>query len=204
MRTEEGTYRQTREQAEEQAKSAFRDHVITAEGPGRWRCAKPGTWIYGFRVITAPGAVIVTGDIYEAVFCMYDSDPLPWIVSVGKHRQFDYLLEKMRAGPEPCFYKGDADEYLAERLKYDDEEYPTADGEEPRTTVARKAAEEIRQLASWDELDYSSWGRAWSDAGADEIHGCDYPSHQAVFICEALAWFANHVEDVPYYVQEAA
>ncbi len=58
MRNEEGTYQQTRDEAQEQAKSAFRDHVITVEGPGRWRCNKPGTWIYGFRVITAPGAIV--------------------------------------------------------------------------------------------------------------------------------------------------
>lgn len=78
----------------------FSRHVITQEGEGRWLFARPKTGMYHFRVIAAPGAVIVYGDIEDIILTPSDRDALHWLKSVlrGPPGQYDlsYVAEKVR------------------------------------------------------------------------------------------------------------
>jgi len=80
---------------DELAKEAFKDHVLREEGEGRWFCGRPGTGMYHFRLIVAPGCVLLYGDIGEAVFLCAEPDALNWLLaSAGGGR--DYILGKSR------------------------------------------------------------------------------------------------------------
>lgn len=63
------------------AEREFAQHQITElsrNGVFRtWRCAKPGTGMYGFMITTIPGSLIVTGDIGELIVSR-TYDMLPW------------------------------------------------------------------------------------------------------------------------------
>lgn len=83
------------EQIHELAARAFADHVVTQNvGQGlyrHWRCARPGTGMYAFNVITEPGRVIVTGDIGELILCR-ELDMIEWFRRC--HNDLDYVAGK--------------------------------------------------------------------------------------------------------------
>lgn len=89
--------RQQREQLERYAEESFKDHVLTveqSEGPVRmWHCGKPGTGIYSFRVIAAPGFLGVYGDVGDGMLMAYDKDLIPWLRSAVQSP--GYLMSKM-------------------------------------------------------------------------------------------------------------
>lgn len=76
----------------------FAEHELHEEGPGRWRCQKPGTWCMGFHVITAPWLVIVAGDIGDVIFEPSDRDATAWARRV--RTDLDYTCGKIIASPE--------------------------------------------------------------------------------------------------------
>lgn len=190
MRTATDTIASTREQARKHAEEVFARHTIVPEGPGRWYCGRPGTGCYSFRVVTSPGAVIVHGDIGEAVFCPNERDPLPWLRGVAEHREIVYLLCKMRVGPEQEFYLGNAEEHLQERL-----------------ANKEAAADEVAEALSWDgdlspDLSSETWYAAWLDAGDDEPRACVDHSFGALWLAEALCWFGKNLRSDDEVVAE--
>ena len=74
------------------AAGRFDEHVVTMEGLGRWRCGRPDSNLYSFRVIAAPGAVIVYGDLGKRVYRHANHDSLEWLRQAV--RDPDYLLGK--------------------------------------------------------------------------------------------------------------
>ncbi len=95
------------------AAQEFAAHVLKPEGEGRWYCGKPGTGMYHFRVLTAPFAIIVYGDIGECILRCSDRDALGWLRSAvhdepGTEGHPDYVLSKVEAG------KSAPKEFLAE------------------------------------------------------------------------------------------
>lgn len=55
------TYERARRTVAHLAAKGFARHVITEEGEGRWLCHTPGTGVYSFRVVTAPGTSWCSG-----------------------------------------------------------------------------------------------------------------------------------------------
>jgi len=143
------------------AAEAFKDHVLTTEGKGRWICRKPGTSAYAFCVITAPGAVIIFGDVGDAILMIDALDPLPWLIGATS---VDYLLSKVQ--PEAMrrdreFMPGDADAYLCE--------VETSDS---------RAVQGVRSLLAdldleGDRTEQDRWLMACNEAGLDDPPRCD-------------------------------
>jgi hypothetical protein len=77
------------------AEESFKDHEITVESETMFRCAKPGTGIYAFRVCLLPqGVILVYGDIGET---MFQRGGMEWLKSAVRHeRVSDYVLSKIR------------------------------------------------------------------------------------------------------------
>lgn len=89
---------------------AFKEHVVAERRQWVWKVSRPGTWAYGYYLLVAPGAVIIYGDIGEAVFRMNagsEQEALDWIVRCARDR--DYTMSKLqnRASFRE-FYPGDA------------------------------------------------------------------------------------------------
>lgn len=61
------------------AEKDFADHVITEEQPGVFRCAKPGTGFYAFRIAFLPGGMIVVyGDVGDMMIQRGGNDGEAW------------------------------------------------------------------------------------------------------------------------------
>jgi hypothetical protein len=144
------------------ADKAFTNHVLLKEGDGRWYCGKPGTCIYSFRVIVAPRAVIVYGDIGEVILLPNDNDALAWLrgsVS-GNAGDVDYALGKspwdLRTRQ---FLPAEVEAYIAECEANEDEQ-----------ALGKK----LRQ--GWELADQESpeaWAETCHEAGMDEWPNCD-------------------------------
>lgn len=83
----------------------FGQHVIARETGWTWRCAKPGSSFYAYRITWCPYNLTVTGDIGEIVISHYSFiDPwaaAAWINGAG----WSYFMEKSNCGKE---YDGEA------------------------------------------------------------------------------------------------
>lgn len=160
------------------AAEAFVDHVLTVEGPNEWRCGKAGTVIMSFRILCRTGMVAVWGDLGEWVLRHGDKDSVRWLR--GAVRSPDYLLEKVKAGEKERFYVADAEKLLAD---------PETDEYWGEGVVA-KVRESLE--SRWgDEMTRDEWYEAWSDAGADEPPGADYPREAALWLVEMLRKFVE-------------
>ena len=86
-----------REDAAEHASSAFREHSITIEGEGRYYFGKPFEGAYHTRIVTAPGALIMFGDVGELILMPSDKDALGWLRMVTKRKNYDlsYIASKV-------------------------------------------------------------------------------------------------------------
>lgn len=174
----QNTLAKCRQQIAKAAEDAFKNHQVVLEAEGRWLCKKPGTSIYSFRVVALPGAIVIYGDIGEAILRPSDRDVVGWLRgSVGSP---DYVLGKMYPTPMSTFYPGDALTWAKEQAKE----------HESGRQLLRAALE----LAQWDELDEHSWGRVIRDAdfpGECGSIGCGVQP-QVLWLLEALAWFVRH------------
>lgn len=85
---------------QERGKAEFADHVIARETGWTWRCRKPGTGIYAYRVTWCPGNLMVTGDIGDVTVTHYSFDDpwsaAAWINGAG----WSYFMEKTHVGKE--------------------------------------------------------------------------------------------------------
>jgi len=149
------------QQIEENAKRAFEDHVLIeehADGLFRcWVCKRTDSIVYSFRVVTAPGALIVYGDVGHHILYRCE-DMLPWIRgSIGSR---DYVLEKLMADSKATtqFYSELVDEYfddeLAEAQKAIDEDFDVEHHEWrlKAVQVAKERWEDERSYKEEDEL----------------------------------------------------
>jgi hypothetical protein len=101
----------------QQLSDAFTRHVLTAEGDGRWLCRAPDTNAYWFRLIVAPNALIVLGDLGEMVARPYTPDPIAWLRgAVGSP---GYFVEKVQASKSPTkeFYPVECLQWLQHTIK---------------------------------------------------------------------------------------
>lgn len=82
------------------ADKAFAEHTLEIlRDVGLYRhlrCQKPGTWTYGFDVVTWPGYLCVCGDIGTWVFSRV-SDMLPWFEASSEINP-DYWSQKLADG----------------------------------------------------------------------------------------------------------
>lgn len=125
--------KQSREQISHWAEESFRDHVLTVEqatGSVRmWHCGKPGTGIYSFRVIAAPGFLCVYGDVGDGMLMAYDRDLVPWLR--GAVSDPHYLMSKM-AKKQKEFNADEAREMMQRMI---DESYDEEDKQENQEMV---------------------------------------------------------------------
>lgn len=93
--------------------SHFANHVMRREAGCTWRCARPGTFTYGFRVTWAPGALMISGDIGDLIVRHYSfSDP--WAAAAWVNgAEWDYFMEKAAAEKE--YERDETAEFIVER-----------------------------------------------------------------------------------------
>lgn len=156
----------------------FAAHRLTVEqgdGPARmFRCARPGTGIYSFRVVFGPGFVVVTGDIGDRILNCSDRDTLAW--ARGSRLDLDYVCGKMTEKPRE-FIGGMADEYL---------EQLAAEG------YADLAAR-VRGL--WrDDDSADAWLSACYEANVDDPPPCTDHEFESQWIAHALRRFCELYE----------
>jgi hypothetical protein len=176
----------TRTQIKEMAIDALSRHQVTVVAPAPsalYKCARPGSWCYGFFVGFPPGAVIFYGDLGEATLRPHAADSLAWLR--GSTGSEGYLIEKIKPQPTQEFYRSDAHAWLdelandlrAEGLAFDEEA-------DLRTTLDD-------DCSSPDEF-----ARALSANGL--LDGCVPglgPSNSTLWMIEALRWFVAHVDE---------
>jgi hypothetical protein len=179
-----------RQQIAEMAAESFKDHVITPEGEGRWRCKRPGTGMYSFRVVTLPGAVVVYGDVGDALLKVSyytTADIVAWLR--GSYAQWGYVAGKLlfrEALTE--FYPGDALQFAAEcAAAY------AADDTSQAAVRNRDFAADVQALHARSELNEHEWHEVVEEYGLDcDAHavGTGWSSH-VFWTCEALACFVR-------------
>ena len=76
----------------EQAKKAFAEHRIAKETENRWKCYKPGTSHYLFRVQFGPDSIHLYGDLEDLVLHPHGGDPKDWLISVMHPDRNDPLI----------------------------------------------------------------------------------------------------------------
>lgn len=77
------------------AATAFSQHRFRRGRGTSWILARPRTGIYSFRVTWTPGALIITGDVGDAIYRLWPSFADPWTAAeVVRGAEFDYLTSK--------------------------------------------------------------------------------------------------------------
>lgn len=184
------TYAQTRATVARLAKDDFAKHEVRSLAVirgGEWVCKAPGTGICAYTVICRPCYVIVYGDLGDWVLQHSDRDSLGWVLRISP--DVHYLVEKIRAGDGLEFYPADALEDLRGELKSDD----------PNTRAfAQKFMRSLREeLGSSDpqpeDMAEHHWHAAYYDAGGDEAPRHKYPGARALWLYEALRFFAANL-----------
>lgn len=141
------------------AADAFMDHALVEEGEGRFLCWKPGTGYYHFRVIFAPGHVIVIGDIGDLVL-RPGYEAMPWLLSSGS---LDYILSKSqhRGDDEKIFLVKEAERYAYERCW---------EGEVSEKKLWSRLLKEFRERKEYEEPH-----RAWLEVFLEILEDSDPP-----------------------------
>ena len=92
-----GTREKNRKRLAKMANEAFVDHKLVPEQISTslkmWYCGKKGTGMYSFRVIAAPGMLLVYGDVGDYMLQANDRDLIPWIC--GAIKSENYVIGKM-------------------------------------------------------------------------------------------------------------
>lgn len=190
------------EQIRDLAREAFRDHQITQnvdQGLYRhWTCARPGSGMYRFNVITEPWRLIVTGDLGVLILCR-EKDMLPWLR--GAIDNPDYLSSK--AQPPTHAWSGEVAlawvefriEELKTEIREEAEDCPDSNWGKKLTALLGKY-ELLREEVEGGEHAFT---QALHDSGV--IDDCDFPrletfTSQFLWCREALRCFLANVTDV--------
>ena len=194
------------------SEEAFKDHVITEEQPGVFKCAAPTTIIHSFRIAFLPnGMIVIYGDIGEM---MIQRGGESWLRGAIRHDYVShYVFEKakpFRRWNHKEFFPGDA---LAEILRLRDGEPIIRDGIN-LVEQARKAGQATHLISDyWDSfpnpdlalrisedwlsedstgMDADSWSRAYyKHTGDCEYPDCRYYDSNDLWCYFALSWFAR-------------
>lgn len=163
-------------------------HVVRPEGDGRWLCARPDprerkgwTWNWAFRVVVAPGLVVLYGDIYELVLRTH-ADALGWLLGSASCST-SYWLEKIpHEFRRPEEFSKDLARELIREAELD----------------SSKVAELLEFVDDIDEDDRDAvgkWHDAWLDLGFDchEIESPTLPAFWTLAQIEALRWFVRNL-----------
>jgi hypothetical protein len=175
------SFQETEATVKRLAAAAFTEHVAEQRGDKEWFCHKPRTGIYGFHVIIRPGAVVVYGDIGEAIFRGGEAgDTHGWLARAVESP--GYLMSKIRP-VQRRFYPDDAVRYAQERA-----------GEAPRWEKVHAEAKAMHKVGSLYE---GSWGELvlahTGDSEACSV-GQNHPP-DALWIVEGLRWLVRHAPE---------
>lgn len=172
-------------------------HAMRRETGWTWRCQKPGTWVYAFRVTWSPGSLALSGDVGDLIVNHYSfNDPwaaAAWVNGAG----FDYFMEKTSTRKE---YDSEATaehivetayqslregghSRLMERIadRYGDGDHETPDGR-------KSACRELLGSSSLEERD------AYDLTEDPEMLVYEYPGRTRG-LYEAFKWWAARMWD---------
>lgn len=185
-------------------RDAFAHHVMT-KGPGlSWRLGKPGTGIYHFRVTWCPGAIIVTGDVGDAVYHASPFGSLWGAIDLIHGASWDYLTGKSGAQRE---FSSEAtvkhvlelaDEYLRD---WEDDRFwrilrKEYDWDETRDLSIESNRAEIAERFREDDLTAE---RVYNMFGDFEMPQTEYDSRTR-WLYEALQlWTTEMLRQEPYW-----
>lgn len=159
------------------------EHVVTAEGPGRWFAGRPKRSEYHFRVLTAPGAIVLLGDIGELILLPHDRDAFAWMCGTLRDgRELSYPLSKIPTDlRQEEFLEDLAEEILAEEV---------ASG-----ALKPDEADAIRDAYQGeDDHPETEWNRAWYEICPDgEYPSARWWTWRTIYQVEALRWFVKAV-----------
>lgn len=110
-------------------KESLANHVLKLESESdsikMWFCGKPNSGSYHFRVISAPGAIILYGDVGDKIIMAAERDMIPWLK--GAVNSPSYLISKISGHNDNknVFLVGEAEKFLEEepeiKAKLEDE-----------------------------------------------------------------------------------
>jgi len=152
------------------AREGFADHTLTEEGPGRWRCARPGIGRFAFRVVFSPRCVIVIGDLSDAILRVSDSDSLGWLL--GSWQSRDYVVSKIAVSE-------------GERAR---EQFVEAEAVAEATEAGH--AEEYAAEMSHSSVSVAEW-REWARGKGIDEPGAVMPGASLRWVWSALSCFVR-------------
>jgi hypothetical protein len=178
----------------------FNRHVMKRETGHTWRCARPGTNIYGFRVTWAPGVLVMTGDLGDLVIS-HQSFTEPWSAAAwvrGSSGSVDYFLSKSNVDtkfqPEETARRIVSHAYEILRQTGSIRAFkPIVDefggyGADPEVPADRKEA--CRDLLNCGEIDER---RAYDIAEDSELLSYGYADFIVKTQVPALRWWADEL-----------
>lgn len=161
----------------------MRHHVLVSEGPGRWFAGRPQRSEYHFRVIFAPGAVVMLGDIGELVLLPHDRDALAWLCGTLRDgRELGYPLSKIPTELRREEFEADlAEEILADEVR--------------EKSIKPDEAAAIRDAYKGDDQNPgTAWDAAWYELTEDsEFPSARYWTWRTIYQLEALRWFVSAI-----------
>ncbi len=192
----------TQEAIERAAREAFKDHVVTPlsrpdDYARAWKCAKPGTGTYGFRVVVWPGYLTIQGDIGGLTLCRCE-DMISWCRR--SVRDPSYFFSKVADPGSRKLQEYSQAEFLR-WLEYSIEaDQESGDGEprfwtEKRIRSAKDLADGFRDSALrdlHDFLDHEGYPDAWESVESWE----DWSPH-CYWSLEAVKCFLRLLDTQP-------
>lgn len=169
------TYKESKEDVRRLSVTEFKDHVLTEEHPKVWRCGRPDSIIFSFRVAELPGAIIIWGDLGTMVIDAGKDYTISWLKGAIHSR--NYVLEKSSTARERSFYEGDFRNWILE--------YTTENGDNPEDETMQAIDEVVGDDYTCESL----------VALAGKLGDCEMyqmfegPTPQTDLLCEALQLF---------------
>ena len=194
------TSRNHRNTIAELSENAFKDHVLTMESKGVWRCSRPSeSSIYYFHVCFLPHTIVVCGDIGDMLIRPGWNRNLGWLRGAlndgeGKYNGFGYMLSKVPGKhARRDFFPGDVIDEL-QSLAKDDEDYERN---------SQKLLDEWAENVLYDGDLERPWHEAANTLGEEAEFFCGFTDYDSeMYWCaHALRWFV--IEWVKHYGKEA-
>jgi hypothetical protein len=184
-------------------RKVFDRHEITRERFGLWYCGARDTCNMSFRVVVAPGLLMLYGDAGEIIFLPNDRNSLHWASGDTFRAEYPYypmtkLSPQMRAQE---FIPEDATRWVNEWIR---EARKQGDKEDARRYI-KMAREWKDNLHGSDSEAETAWYALCQDHDVDDPPSCrDFPSR--IYVCfQAMCWFMSHVsESDPRFAEEFA
>lgn len=179
----------------------FDDFRIVRERHGLWYCGKPGTGNMSFRVVFAPGMLMLYGDIGEIIFMPNDRHSLRWAYGDVFRPAYPYypmskISPQMR---EKEFLPERVEEWLIESIR---DHRKNGDPEDVRNYIKFLRAWRSR-CADGPLFEQSTYYELCSEHRIDDPPSCsDYPC-RTYWCFQAMCWFMSHVNpDDPRFAEE--